>query len=332
MTLSPSIHSADDRAFDHHSFDQPVPRSIVHKSGPGEVIVTDSRQISERTYLVAAELPRAHAFFGDTTGGTPGVDVVTGLEYARQSCYVVLHRYLGVPLDSAVAIRDVRVELDAGADRLRLDGPVPMLCAVELIEPVHRHGALTGYHMTFRQFTFAGDELARVTTCISWAPPPTFAKVRGARRSSLGLPPKPSGIAWAGESRPTIAPGRRSAANGVLADYADDGDTASAFLRPDLAYPALFDHDYDHLPGIVQVEGCKQLALWGAARRLGVEVDDLWVREFAVEFRAFTELDLHTQCTATFSPNPDGPGLAATVSTAQNGSDLGEMRLVLLPR
>lgn len=332
MTASPSIPSATAVAFDDHSFDRPVPRAIVHKSGPGEVFVTDSRQLSDNTYLVAGELPRSHAFYGDTTGGTPGVDAVTILECARQACYVVLHQYLDVALDSAFAIRDVHVEMAAGADRLKLDGPVPMLCAVEVFEPVYHRGTISGYRMGFRQFTHAGDELARLTSFMSWTRPEQFAQFRAGQRRSLGLPPEPPGIAWAGATLPTIAPGRRSASNGVLADFADDGATATAFLRPDLDYAALFDHDYDHLPGVVQVEGCKQLALWGAARRLGLTPDGVWVRDFKVEFRSFTELDLHTQCAATFSPNPDGPGLLATVSTAQNGSDLGEMRVVVLPR
>lgn len=332
MTASPTLRSAVDLSFDDLSFDQPVPRAIVHKWGPGEVFVTDSKLAGDSTYLIAGELPRSHAFYGDTTGGTPAVDPVTMIELGRQAGYVVLHEHLGVGLDNSFVIRDIHAVMAPSADALTLGGPVPVLCVIELTEPTYRRGTLAGFRMSFALSTRDGRELASGDAAASWTGAERFSRFRAAQRRGLGLTPEPAGVAWADAARPMVAPGRRSASNAVLADFDDDGMTASAYLRPNLDYVSLFDHAYDHVPGVVQVEGGKQLAVWGGARRLGLTPDEVWVRQLDVDFLAINELDRHTRCCATFSPNPDGPGLVAVVRTLQDDTELGDVRALILPR
>ena len=51
-----------------------------------------------------------------------------------------------------------------------------------------------------------------------------------------------------------------------------------------------------------------------------------------VTFHAINELDLHTECSATFAPDPDGAGMIATVAVVQDGRTLGDVSAVLRPR
>ncbi|WP_170285586.1 AfsA-related hotdog domain-containing protein [Microbacterium rhizomatis] len=91
------------------SFARTVHRGLVHKSAVGEVFVTDSARVAEDSYVVAAQWPRKHWYFGE-----PAVSLNPLLvaETLRQACLVIVTGHLGVPTDARVRVDDVAVFLD----------------------------------------------------------------------------------------------------------------------------------------------------------------------------------------------------------------------------
>lgn len=317
---------------DDLKFDQPVPRAFVHKTGPGEVFVTDYAQIADDRFLIAAELPRSHAFYGDTSSATPGIDPLTLLEIGRQGGYIVLHQHFGIPLENTFVMRSMGADIAPGADALKIDGPARVIMNMWLKKPFYRDGELVGFLGVGTVTTPDGLAIGEAMASFSWVTHDLFKAFRGGTREQLGLPAQLPEPAWQGKPMPTEAYGRRSGRNALLAEPKHEGDTTTAFLRPDLNYVSVFDHAYDHVPGMVQTEGSKQLAILGAAHRMGVRPDQVVPSKLLAKFHSINEIDYETICTATYSPDEATGGLRAVVTAEQNGRSLGEVEVVVTRR
>ncbi len=317
---------------DDLKFDQPVPRAFVHKTGPGEVFVTDYAQIAHDRFLIAAELPRSHAFYGDTSSATPGVDPLTLLEIGRQGGYIVLHQHFGIPLENTFVMRSMGADLAPGADALQVDGPARVVMNMWLKKPFYRDGALVGFLGVGTVTTVDGEAVGEAMASFSWVTHDLFKAFRAGTREQLGLPASLPEPAWTGQPSPAESYGRHSGRNALLAEPAHDGDVTTAFLRPDLNYVSVFDHAYDHVPGMVQTEGSKQLAILGAAHRMGLRPDQVVPSKLLARFHSINEIDYETVCTATFKPDEATGGLHALVVAEQNGRSLGEVEVVVTRR
>ncbi|MDQ8045558.1 MAG: AfsA-related hotdog domain-containing protein [Solirubrobacteraceae bacterium] len=329
-TVPDQVRATDDAGA--LSFDRPVPRAQVHKTGPGEVFLTDYTQLDDDHFLVAAELPRSHAFYGDTASDTPGVDPITLLEIGRQCGYIVLHDHFGIALENTFVMRSMGAVLAPGAESVAIDGPARLHATLWLKTPYHRDGALVGFLGIATMTTVDGTPIGEVTASFSWITHDHFKAFRQATRAQLGLPAAIPPAAWHGEPAPEVAFGRTSARNAMLGELRHDGDTTTAYLRPDLGYVGVFDHAYDHVPGMAQTEGSKQLAVAGAAHRLGLRPDQVVPSDLHAVFHAINEVDWETTVTATFTPDEPSGGLRAVVVAQQNGRSLGEVTVLVTPR
>src|SRR5438105_2025997 len=74
-----------------------------------------------------------------------------------------------------------------------------------------------------------------------------------------------------------------------------------ATVRGDLRHPVMFDHPADYIFAMVQLEASRQLALFAAARRLGLPATDLEMCGVTAEYLAVAEFDLPTVLSARFS-------------------------------
>src|SRR5687768_8570863 len=117
------------------SFEQTVPRSLVHRAALAEVYVADSVETAPRQYAVAVQIPRAHCVWHDRR--VPYHDPLSTAEAARQGVYVAVRRHVGVPAGVAFTMRrlDLRVAtLDAYRDLGR--GPLQGVLALRLVDHV----------------------------------------------------------------------------------------------------------------------------------------------------------------------------------------------------
>ena len=142
-----------------------VPRELVHKRAVEQVLLTHAEALdAPGAARVRGQLPRAHAFFNDTTA--PHYDLALWVELCRQAAILIAHRFLEAPLghtfvfsrfdlslDSpclAVADTVVEAELDLSITRTkrRADGsPAAYSVDVALQADGVRRGAASGSAM-----------------------------------------------------------------------------------------------------------------------------------------------------------------------------------------
>src|SRR5690349_20903770 len=100
-------------------FTRTLSRELVHRAAVAEVFLTDAERRGEDEILLAAQLPRRHAFYHDTSGPHTHHDPLLLLEACRQGIFVVAHRYLDVPLGHKFLLRTVEFEVPDPAELVR---------------------------------------------------------------------------------------------------------------------------------------------------------------------------------------------------------------------
>jgi hypothetical protein len=75
-----------------------------------------------------------------------------------------------------------------------------------------------------------------------------------------------------------------------------------SWLVVNLTHPYMFDHQLDHLPGNLILEGARQAALSSVAMSQGIDPFALTIHSCKGDFSSFGELDLLTRLTTSASP------------------------------
>ncbi|WP_445283522.1 ScbA/BarX family gamma-butyrolactone biosynthesis protein [Streptomyces sp. DSM 118148] len=275
--------------------DRTVPRRLVHKRAVEQVLTTGVTEHGGRL-LGSAQLPRMHRYFNDTCA--PYYDLLLVGEAARQTVEAMVHRLLGVPLDSPFVLGDLAVEL-TGPEQLRV-GPDPVDLEVELnVDRVHRRrdGSMRVLRGT-AVCRVAGREAARFSGTLRFLTEDTYAELR----ARPATPEPPAGSAPA-RSAPA-AVGRTDPRNVVLAGISQEGDETVARLVCDPDDPVFFDHPLDHLPGMLLMEAGRQIALAAGARAASVPATELVATSCRARFQEFAEHTDPVWCRAR--PTPAG--------------------------
>lgn len=302
------------------TFDQPLPRGVVHKTGIGEVFLTDSVQLSPDRFAMAGELPRSHAFLSDHAGAPRGGALMAGIELMRQTLYVLAHRHLGVAESDKYVLRGFTSSLTrAGAD-LAFRDPLPVVLHLRIADAFTRGDVVCGARVEVELVAVDGPPLAQFGASYSWMDPDRWAALRAAASGRTDPAALPAGRA-AGLVEPA-AVGRRDPANVVLAEPSLGADgTFSAVVRSDPFHAPLYDHPGDHVSGMVLAEGWRQLAVWSAAARLGCAASEVSVGGLDCAFSAVAEFGADVRCTAALKSV--GDAWVATVDATQGTTAVG---------
>lgn len=328
------------------TFDQPMPRKMVHKTGHGEVFVTDSVQLSPELIVLAGELPRSHAFFSDGGATPPGVELLAAVEMARQAAYVVGARYLGVAADDKYVLRNVHGSLTPYARTVPQGRPTTVIINFRLASVFQRDGAPCGVRAELEMVACDGPTLGTFGLSYSWMPAAQWHAFRATAPPGSGeLPPPRTVRPPALVDAPAV--GRSNPANVLLAspvtsdappatpDPLEDAVALTASrgeLLPDPHYAPLFDHPGDHVSGMALLEGWRQLALWAAAGRLGCAAAEVAVEQLDATFTSVAEFQGQITCEATLG-QPVAGFVVAHVTGEQEGRPLGHTRVAMrLPR
>jgi hypothetical protein len=263
---------------------------MVHRAAVSEVFVTDSVAAGAHKYLVAAHLPRRHAFFGDGFDGR--VDPMLCLEVTRQSCVLVAHEYYGIPL---------------GWQFVMTTSSFEVLSQQALTELAHWSRPLIDVLVTGREPANGVPNVLRVVATFLIGDQPAIRFTGGLvavessiyrqmRRAAMaGAANRPGGQDGAPLAGALV--GRSDPRNVVLSAARERGDGGyHADLVVDTDHPVFFDHPLDHVPGTLLVEAHRQVAAAALTERLGWAEPGLSSVE--VSFDAFCELDVVTPVTA----------------------------------
>ncbi|WP_051926954.1 ScbA/BarX family gamma-butyrolactone biosynthesis protein [Streptomyces durhamensis] len=304
-------------------FTRTLSKELVHRAAVCEVFLTDAERRGEDELLLAAQLPRRHAFYHDTLGPLTHHDPLLLFEACRQGIFVVAHRYLDVPLGHKFLLRAVEFEVPDPA-ALVCDGrPAEAVIAVRIEDRFRTRAAPTGLRLRFTCTIGTQDALlARID--YSWMPPEDWTRLRARQRGALGLPDTP--VALPGPHVDPALVGRGDPANTVISPprTAADG-THTARLIADTTHPTLYDHWVDHVPGMLELEAFRQLALTAAVTAGAVPTPTALPVGLTARFRCFAEMDLPLRCrTAPVLPHAD---IACTLH--QPGAVAAEARIRL---
>lgn len=294
----PEISSAD------VAFDTTVPRELVHKRAIHEVLLTDAKQVSDDVIALAAQLPRSHSFYSDWSGQY--YDPMLIIELQRQAGVLVPHRFGGVPQGWQFVFRKIGVEmLDVPRLALR-DDPTDVVMAMELAKRYHHDDMLVGLDL-FTRYYVEDVEIARVTGSVSFMPRQAYADMRGKMREAkrvLGREPVTFGEPIAPEMI-----GRINQDNVVLSGVEHDEtrrETRSSLIVMQ-EHPCLFDHRLDHIPGMLLLEGQRQMASLAGSQHCGVRPGEAVLTDIDTKFTDFGEFELPVECAArVLDTNGDG--------------------------
>ncbi|MBF6437354.1 AfsA-related hotdog domain-containing protein [Nocardia cyriacigeorgica] len=303
------------------TFDRNIPRGIVHRESIAEVFLTDAQPVPGGA-VFAAQLPRNHSYFSDHRGTSTTYDPLLLIEVFRQVAIYYAHTFLGVDRSEKFIFGSADFAI-ADPDTLRI-GNCPGHCVIEarVVGEKRRDDQIIGLSLEMVA-EIEGHEAAREVMVYQWMPAPVWNRIRVRGRESLGLPPQhtiPEQLPVA-RMRPGSV-GRHNPRNAILANPVLAGLELSALTIIDTNHPSLFDHALDHVPGMLQFEAARQIAMAAANAVLGLDTSRMVMHRLDIEFTKFGEFERDTVAKATVAAAPgDAGGARAQVSLVQ-GDDV----------
>ncbi|HEY5834705.1 AfsA-related hotdog domain-containing protein [Streptomyces sp.] len=277
-----------------------VDRALVHRSSLSEVFLTDLRP-EDDGFLATAQLPRSHAYWGDHVLSPASYDPVLLIEVCRQATLAGSHRFYGVPMDSKFILTQQTLALTRPELLTIGTEPAVLLLRATVTERREKEGVVTGLDYALRLYALpvgqdaeddGATELGTAEVGLRFRSPDSYADLR--LRGRGGRAPRSTAQMPAAQQAFPAAPhlvGRQLADNVVLSEPRPEKEGASATLRIAASHPSLFDHAQDHVPGMVLIEGARQLSLHTLRDQLGLAPERLRVLGIRAAYQRFGELE-----------------------------------------
>lgn len=282
----------------HLSFEQTVPRSLVHKRSLENVLLTEVRAYGDDRFICAGRVPTAHRFFNDGDR-TPPRDILFYTELGRQASLAVSHSFLGISRDDIFIFEQSKAVMTEAAWRAPFQSPPDsVVTEIKIKETEKRKNDSVCRVVAEHIMSIGNAEVFRGTGAWTLQPAALFQRLRriATTRRSPGAyetTPAETGI------RSTLFP-REQNDNVVISlpEYSKATDEFVSSLIVDRTHPYFFDHPCDHVPGMLLLEGCAQLALSALAQTASVPPEKSCVCAYEVNFVQFVECSLSTTLTA----------------------------------
>jgi 2-oxo-3-(phosphooxy)propyl 3-oxoalkanoate synthase len=237
-----------------------LPRELVHRVSPAEVLLTDLRPAGEHAFAAAAFWPRSHPTFDRAGDGRH--DPLMVAETLRELGICIPLQFYRVAPDAHFLIEDLSFDLDPGAEPRARHAGSEIVCAVQAdrIRPAGKVPPRS-LHLAV-EFTSAGARFARAEGTARILTPAAYAAIRGQRPAEAGFAEQPE--CEAPDRHRLETPGAARVGVAQDADVLISVDRAGAVrLTPaDPYHPFFFDHPCDHMPGMVLLEAARQAAAW----------------------------------------------------------------------
>lgn len=302
------------------SYTTTVPRTLVHKQAIEQVFLTDSAQRGEDEFLIAAQLPRTHMFFNEPNA-CASYDLMLITELKRQATVCVAHRYLEVPYGHRFVWRWLDIALD---DDARVgDACSHLVLEMTTSDREYRDGVLASWGAQSTLY-LDGERIGRSAVTVAVMPDPVYQRIRDKIRSRKPIEDA-APLDRIGPAEPSEV-GRINPANVVIAppEEAGEGRLCTDMVL-DLGHPCFFDHELDHVPGMLLLETLRQTALAAVARRHGLEASELYMTAIEADFRDFGELELQLSSSAEvgeFEHDGPHPSVATELGLHQAGEQI----------
>jgi 3-hydroxymyristoyl/3-hydroxydecanoyl-(acyl carrier protein) dehydratase len=275
--------------------EQTLLRSLVHKRTPENVLLTGISTRGNDRFVCTGRLPSDHRFFNDA-GRTPRKDILFYTELGRQASLAVSHAFLDVSTEDVFIFEgsDATVA-EAAWSRAGQPGADCVVMDITIQEITRRRNQAVNRVVAQHRMSIAGEVVFHGTGAWTVQPAALFQRLR--RTVPRGSSPAASiDTAW------------RQPASNVVVTVPTAGDDRTSFtssLIVDYTHPYFFDHPCDHIPGMLLLEGCAQLALAAFAETTSVPRGRTAICSYAVNFAQFVECGLPTTLTAQVNADDD---------------------------
>ncbi|MEW9532074.1 ScbA/BarX family gamma-butyrolactone biosynthesis protein [Microbispora sp. NPDC049125] len=283
-------------------FQQTVPRRLVHREAVSEVFLTDIVKLTSDSFLVGAQWPRSHSFFGLRSGRSH--DPMLVAETIRQAGLLVAHEGFSIGEDVKFLSHAKSFQVTQAGLELR-DTVASIALMVKCHDIKRRRDQVGGMSLQFSAYR-DGERIATADARMSCVPPRLYMRLRGVRAFVDGPPaviPEPV--------RPCLV-GRDAEADVVLAETLMP-DTW--LLRLDRRHPVMFEHSVDHVPGMAVIEAGRQAAhlMLGRTGMILLSCD--------FSFAQYVDLDEPCLVTGTVLAD-DGDSASVRVVFVQGGAEV----------
>jgi nucleoside diphosphate kinase len=317
-------------------FSRTFDKATVHRAAIAEVFVTSAAAEADGTYRIGVQVPRHHGFYADVLHPCDVYDPMFFLESCRQAFYVLAHEFHGVPMDRGFILRGIDLEVLDAALFATNDAPIEAVLHATIEHTFRdRERHPVGLRVKYRVL-IDGKAAAECGINVCWVPWEKMLDLRRKSREALGLSGDPVACPAPERIRPELV-NRRVPLNVVISGLStsrlDDNRCGHrATVIPDTTHPSLFDHQLDHVPGMVELEACRQTAVAGLAAR-GSSAPGWRLDRMSARFREFAELDLPIQCEivmpALHSDCEDTSQMSTTATITQGSRVLLDAELCL---
>jgi hypothetical protein len=279
------------------AFTQTISRELAHKRRLENVYITSVSSLGEGQFLCGAFMPMANMYLNEMRAG-PGDVALTMIEIGRQAGIAICHQHLGVPR-SHVFVLD-KVSFTATAAFADVDWTVHSMVTIR--SKAHNEVAVADEERVMlwgnSEFSVNGVCIGSLSVSGVIQSAERYQRLRkliqvrrqriiNAARAEARADETRSGL-WLQSSLPAKRP-----VIGELLWMNGDG-AFTAGLNVDRSNQFFFDHENDHVPGMLILEGLRELASDVALRfRPPIRRDQYRVPigEINVSFKSFAELD-----------------------------------------
>lgn len=307
-----------------------VPRGMVHRAAVSEVFLTGAQRVADGHFRCLAQLPRTHSYFSEHTHRDAHYDMLLLLEVFRQASIYISHAFLDVSSNDKFIYLDSDTQVVDRAALVVGQRPASALIEVRVVEEYVRHGVRSGVTLDMT-LTLNGRIAARHDRmAIRWMTDAAWNKMRN--RAIAATLPHADPRAQLPAPLAPFQVGRHWLNNVVLGREIEVVDAElTGTLIVDQGNPAIFDHPLDHIPGMLLLEGFRQLALLAAKRQAGLAPDELLLGRAKVVFARFGEFGLETRVKARLDSLrvADDGRVLLNLSVEQGGAELATAEVEL---
>jgi hypothetical protein len=309
------------------SRERTVPRAWVHKRSLDNVLLTEVRACAADEFICAGRLPTAHCFFNDI-GRTPHTDILFYTEIGRQASLAVSHAFLDVSTDDVFIFEGSEAAVGPAVwTRSRPSVGDAVVIHIRAADITRRKNNAVARLVTEHAMMIGGEHVFTGTGAFTIQPAALFQRLR-------------RGSPVASDTSDTVAVVERAArvprASGhnvaISTPRATPDGAREASLIVDRAHSYFFDHACDHVPGMLLLEGCAQLAVMAFTDVRGIDASG--ISAYEANFTKFVEGGIPATLTARLDAEghpraSDAAQPAVDIAVTQQGAVCGTMRMRL---
>ena len=249
------------------------------------------KQLSDGRYVIAPQLLRSHIYFYDVINGY--YDATLLLEIFRQVSICITHRFYTIPHSTKFIFNKAEFNIlnDTFLNNIRI--PIEVTIKVNVVDKKRKTVSIIGLNL---------DMSIYVDNCLcviksrdsTWMSDLVCKKLRNKPLISQNLQEnKIENQILCSVKPPEV--GHTFHRNVVIKELKDNFNEIITSLYIEQSYPGLFDHELDHVLGMVLIEMLKQTALIGIKKLLNIYAHRLELIECYVIFFAFCEIKTKTE-------------------------------------